>query len=298
MRRFVIFSLILVASFLSGCGNDGSKDVTRAFNLLKISKPENLQMHWNEAKEIASKRLAIVPTDIDAAALMSLALFYTEGDKSASVERAINLMKQAATLRPERYDIWFIYGWLLYNNGNYAAAREPLQKAYDLHLETQRTVQQEVQGAIKYTLGCCCIRTNELSEAEKYLLQAVKSTPYSEWSGIYNDLGCIAVYSGNFSKAMAYLNEGRKVENAIKDASRKNKNIHLLDLNTAIVCDYLSYPTFNPKNAASFRAGAKNWYLYARGSLDKARKNSTNASEQVSYAKIIGDIDHRVNTNY
>ncbi|MBO4344776.1 MAG: hypothetical protein J5833_03410 [Victivallales bacterium] len=312
----VLFALAVFV--MSGCGfTDSSQSVNDAYNAAKRGE-------WDKVKAATERRLKEVPTDNDAAALLSLALFYSERENPESMNRAMNYIRQAVTAMPERYDLAFVYGWMLLNSGRSPEAKKPLQDAYDMHLNDKNSIGQETQGSIKYALGLCCLRNNTFDDAEKYLTQSVKSTPYASWSRLYSDIACSLVYRQKFKDALSFLNKAMEVEksraalraklieeynrmkasNATEAALEKKKKeidelapdecMYVTYLNMAIVCDYLSYSTFNAENPADFRASVPAWYAFAKKSIMDAKKNTKSAKEQVEFNRLVANIDRRV----
>ncbi len=269
-----------------GCGAGDSK------NTMKQAAKAAAKQDWQTVRELSEKRLHAVPTDNDASVLLALALFYTERDKPASIDRAINCMRQVLTNDSQRYDLHFIYGWILLNTGHYQEARIPLQAAYDLHFKEPHTMGQDSQGLVKYALGRCCMMNSLFKEALQYYEQAAKSTDFNDWATLYNDMACCHAFMGNYAAAMNSLNTAIQKNNLAKEKAEKellkspdapsfdNPYEYLLTLNTAVVCDYLSYPQYNPGNADAYGAVRLAWYGNAENMVAQAAKASSNASQQ------------------
>ncbi|MBQ7650160.1 MAG: hypothetical protein IJS15_04330 [Victivallales bacterium] len=303
---------------LSGCGlSNSSQNISEAYNAARKGD-------WEKAKGIAEHRIKEVPTDIDAAALLSLALFYTERDNPESMNRAMNYIRQAVTGRPERYDLALVYGWMLLNSGLNAEAKQPLQTAYDLHLNEKAPIGQETQGTIKYALGICCLRNNTFDDAERYLTQALKSTPYSTWSRIYSDIGCSMAYRQDYAKAFEFMNkaialeksrgllrtqkiaelEQLKAKNATEASIKKkqkeidelapDEQMYVVYLNMTVICDYLSYRDYNPENPEVFRNGVPRWYIFVKNALNDAKAKTNSAKEKAEFTRLVSDIDRRL----
>ena len=316
--KSIFFVLFTAVVFLSGCGiKDSAQSMDDAYKAAKRGD-------WAAVKPVAERRIKEAPTDNDAAALLSLALFYTERNNPESINRAMNYIRQAATAMPERYDLALAYGWMLVSTGQYAMAKEPLQNAYELHLNETKTIGQETQGTIKYALGLCCLRNNTFDEAEKYLSLATKSTPFASWSRLYSDIACSLVYRQKFKDALGFLNKAREVEvsraklrkQKIDDLKRLKENkaseteirklekeidelapdeyFYVVYLNMAIVVDYLSYKQFNPDNPGDFTASAPAWYAFAKKSILEAKAKLRSAKEQEELNRIVASIDRRL----
>ena len=318
MKSISICLLASIAFFMYGCGfSDSAQSINDAYNAAKRGD-------WEKTKSIAEHRIKEVPTDIDAAALLSLALFYTERDNPESMNRANNYIRQAVTEKPDRYDLAFVYGWILLNTGHTPESKQPLQAAYDLHLNEKASIGQETQGTIKYALGLCCLRNNTFDDAERYLNQAIKSTPYSTWSRLYSDIACSLAYNQNYKEALGFLNraitveksradlrkkklaelEQLKANNAPEDARKKKQEeidelapdecMYIVFLNMAVVCDYLSYRAFNPESPEDFRAGTPTWYNYAKNAINAAKAKTNSAKEKADFNRLTAEIDRRL----
>lgn len=318
MKLLAYFGGIVLALVLAGCGmTDSSQNMRNAYEAAKKGD-------WETVKVAAEKRWREVPTDNDAAVLLSLALFYTERDNDESMNRAINCIRQAVTALPDRYDVAYIYGWMLMSMNRFPQANAPLTKAYELHMKDRNSIGQETQGAIKYALGMCCLRNNTFDKAENYLSQATRSTPYSSWSRLYSDIACALVYSHKYTEALNFLNKAMTVENrraelrkakmaelkemkakaaAPNVIEKKQREIdelaedecyYITILNMAIVCDYLSYPQFNSQNPDAFRNSVPQWYNYAKQQIQVVRGKTVNAKQQVELDRTIARIDKRL----
>lgn len=318
MRTVCICLFASMAFLMFGCGlSDSSQSMSDAYNAARSGD-------WEKAKGIAEHRIKEVPTDIDAAALLSLALFYTERDNPESMNRAMNYIRQAVTDKPDRYDLSLVYGWMLLNSGMNPEAKEPLQMAYDLHLNEKTSIGQETQGTIKYALGICCLRNNTFDDAERYLTQALKSTPYSTWSRIYSDIGCSLAYRQDYKKALDFMNkaialeksraelrtrkiaelEQLKAKNATEISIKKKQeevdelapddHMYIVYLNMTIICDYLSYKEYNPENPQEFRNGVPPWYSFVKKTINDAKSKTNSAREKAELTRLISDIDRRL----
>ena len=297
--KSTLLLLCAVSLLWYGCGAGDTK------NAMKLAAKAAAKQDWQTVRELSEKRLHAVPTDNDASVLLALSLFYTERDKPTSIDRAINCMRQVLTSEPQRYDLHFIYGWILLNTGRHQEARIPLQAAYELHFKDPHTMGQDSQGLVKYALGRCCMMNSLFKDALKYYEQAAKSTGFNDWCTLYNDMACCHVFMGNYAGAMNCLNQAMQKNNLARDAVEKerqknpqlppyeNPYEYLLTVNTAVVCDYLSYPQYNPGNAAAYSGVRQAWYGNAEAMVAQAAKNSANASQQQRLHNILKQINLR-----
>ena len=297
--KSTLLLLCAVSLLWYGCGAGDTK------NNMKDAAKAAAKQDWQTVRELSEKRLHAVPTDNEASVMLALSLFYTEREKPASIERAINCMRQVLTSETQRYDLHFIYGWILLNTGRYQEARVPLQAAYELHFKDPHTMGQDSQGMVKYALGRCCMMNSLFKDALNYYEQAAKSTGFNDWVTLYNDMACCHAFQGNYAAAMKCMFMASQKEEYNRKASEEerkkhperppyvNPYVYLLTLNTAVVCDYLSYPQYNTGNAASYGAVRLGWYDKAAGELAEVAKNSVNASQQQRLYNTLKQINQR-----
>ncbi|MBR4220971.1 MAG: hypothetical protein IKR81_07440 [Victivallales bacterium] len=297
--KTTIYLLCIVSLLWYGCGAGDTK------NVMKAAKRAASNQQWASVRELTEKRLRAVPTDNDASVLLALSLFYTDRGNPTSIDRAINCMRQVLTRETQRYDLHFVYGWILLNTGRTQEARVPLQAAYDLHFKDPHTMGQDSQGLVKYALGRCCMMNSLFADALKYYEQAVKSTGFNDWVTLYNDMACCHAFLGNYASAMECMNlalqkDAQNKAALAKERAKKkdaplyeNPYEYLLTVNTAVVCDYLSYPQLNPDNASAYRAVRVGWYDKAAATVAEVAKNSSNASQQQRLYNLAKQINQR-----
>ena len=274
-----------------GCG------LGKAESIVKQANQAAKRKDWKTVQELAEKRVHSVPTDSEATVLLALALFYNEPDKPASIDKAIDCMRQVLNAESKRYDLHFIYGWILLNTGHInirhiKEARIPLQTAYDIHLKDTHAIGQDYQGLLKYALGRCCMLNGLYDDALKYYEQAAKSTGFNDWSTLYNDMAFCQTVLRNYSAAINNLNlANSKIEKAKVQAELERKRDpnalpyvnpyeYIPVLNTAIICDYLSYPNYNQFNVQDYAAVRVDWYEKAGAMVADAAQKSPNALQQ------------------
>ena len=207
-----VFGMVL----LGGCGDGGSGHALA--DALRMARRGD----WADALPIAEKRVREVPTDSDAVAFLALCLFHN-GEGADSRNRAMNLMRQAADALPERYDIQYAYGVMLFEAKSYTDAMQPLKRAYELHLKEEHSIPQETQGDVKYALGMCCLRNNKFADAAKYLEQAARSNPYAFWPDVQNDIAVSLFFQGKYLEAMNALDAAMKLNAANARLAEKKK---------------------------------------------------------------------------
>ena len=294
------FLLLCAVSLLwYGCGMGDTK------NAVKRAESAAARQDWKTVRELTEKRHRDVPTDNDATVLLALSLFYTERDKPASIEQAISYMRQVLTDEHQRYDLQFIYGWILLNTGHFQEARVPLQNAYELHLKDPHVMGQDSQGFVKYALGRCCMMNSLFKEALTYYEQAAKSMGFNDWVTLYNDMACCYAFIGDYASAMKCLllaSQKEEYNKQLSEAERKkhpetppyeNPYAYLLAVNTAVVCDYLSFPQVNPGNAAAYKAVRQDWYVKAEGSVAMVVQSSVNAAQQQWLYNLLKQLSQR-----
>lgn len=195
---------------------------------------------WRAVLSIVDRCLFEAPNCVDAKALKALALSNLIGQEGVDMEDAIELARQASTLEPDRYDLKFIYGWVLLQAGRTNDAIDPLKKAYGMHCipnGNSKAVTQVSAGAIKYALGECYFRNNVYDEALKYFNEAIKHTPYMGWQSLHNNIAYIYFLRQDFGN-MARIFERKDIFN--------NKDSYAFCINKGVLWDYLSFPKYNP----------------------------------------------------
>ncbi len=269
MRIRVFCWVAACAALLYGCR---PVDVGRELRSARQAASEG---KWQEALATVNNCLAEVPGNVDATAFKSLCLFKTSPTDNVVTEQALELIGQAIALAPDRYDFQLIQGWELLQLNRTREAMTPLRQAYELHLRKENAAQvpQQVQGTIKYLLGECCYRNRLYDEAARYLEQSLASEPYSKWAMLHNNLAVANVFSGNLNGAMGWITKAQKL--AQKDVA--------VNLNMAIVCDWMSNPRYNQSSAAQFKAVTPNWYAYAQRLAKENATAAPNMSWKVFY---------------
>ena len=140
-------------------------------------------------------------------------------------------------------------------------------------------------------------------DALKYYGQAAQSTGYSDWSTLYNDMAYCQTVLQRYPDAMNSLNTANaKAVKAIEDAEKEmrrnpdalpyhNPYEYVPVLNTAIICDYLSYPQINPFNSNDYVAVRLDWYGKAEAMVAASAQTAANAVQQQN----LNDIRRRIN---
>ena len=114
-RLWIIGLCLTATAWLAGCapGLDASEKQT-AIIALQEGDYATAGVH-------ADRYLRQNPDDVDALLLSSLCLARTASDMGGVNKAAYNL-ERATNLAPKRFDAWYLYGWLLYENGKYTEA--------------------------------------------------------------------------------------------------------------------------------------------------------------------------------
>ena len=278
MRYILIFAA--AALVLAGCR---PMDVRQ--ELTKASKAAE-KGNWTEALDITENCLKEVPGHLDATVLRALCLFQAQRTEAAAVEKSLELLLQASALAPERYDIQLIYGWELLQLGRSKEALGPLRRAHELHQKPENIayVPQQVQGSIKYLLGECCRLNNLNAEAITYFALASHSTPFNSWSELYNNLAVLSVLSGKTLEAVQWIRQAQ----TLKPMDSK------VAINTAVICDFLSYPEFNAKSFKEYQQARLQWYAYAREMIKSRISATASVAEKSALQQVDRDVARRL----
>lgn len=281
MRIYLNTILILVCSLmLFSCRPiDLEREIKEASGAAKKGD-------WKTALEKAETCLDNVPSHPDAALLKGLALFNLHGSDPAKTAMALDNVKRVTQEHPERYDAWFIYGWILFNSNHINDSIYALRKAYELQMkpENAKNVTQVSQGAIMYTLGQACLMNNLSAEADKMLQLAAKRTPYNSWASIASNIGYIKFYGHKYKESLSWMNKALKMR----------PNDYAIALNMAVIVDILSYEAYNKENPGAFADKRKGWYQYALKLINTELARTNNANMQVYLNNLKNSITARL----
>jgi len=278
MRYILIFALAVLC--LTGCRPmDIRQELTKARKAAETGK-------WPEALAITKNCLKEVPGNLDATVLCALCMFQAQRTEAAAVEKSLELLNQAVALAPERYDIQLIYGWELLQLGRSKEALGPLRRAYELHQKPENIayVPQQVQGSVKYLLGECCRLNNLNEEAITYFLQASHSTPFNSWPELYNNLAVLSLLSKKPFDAVKWLKQAQAL--APQDCK--------VAVNTAVICDFLSYPEYNAQSYANYQQARVQWYAYAQELVKHKAASTPSVAEKASLQQVERDLTLRL----
>lgn len=289
MKKLLLIAMMAV---VAGCSPKSSeRNMIEAHRLAKAGE-------WQDVLDLTTQRVKDVPGDMNAKVLKALAIMNTNGDNSDLREEAVDLMRQATSTEPERYDYQLVYGWILLDYGRTSDALLPLKTAYDLHIKEvskDAVIGQDVQGTIKYALAVCYRKNKMYPEAIKFYEQALKSTPYSNWPSIYSDIAICYVLQKNYAKAMEWCNKARNLAAKVNsETAEKYPHTDLITLNLAIIHDYLSWPANNKANSAAFVNASITWYRQAKKEFSQKYKETDDVAEKTDIQRKMLLIDKRI----
>ncbi len=201
------------------------------------------------------------PDDIDGLLLNSYSVQVTASDRGARSKAIFNL-DRATTLAPSRYDVWYVYGWVLYENARYEDAIKALEKAEALIMDVKApgASDQALLASARFLIGRCCMHSN-LPKGLAYLQVLRLQEPYRRWPELYNTMAILSLKQGLYSNALGWLGEGLRLE---------PNNAGLLR-NIAVVYDiYLA----NPRLARVF-------YVRCLGALGQDSPEAAKPREQI-----------------
>ena len=180
------------------------------------------------ALEHTDRCLRISPNSVNALLLHGFCLFSQPSAGGATRASAVRYLEQATKLAPDRFDVWYFYGWSHYENGMSHEAIPPLETALSLADPSSRDY-----GVVLMMLGRCCVHNNLQQKAARYLQPLRVREPYKKWPEIYNSLGLLAVQRGAYQEAI----------NLFADAYKLNREDPAILQNIAVTCDlYLNKP--------------------------------------------------------
>jgi tetratricopeptide (TPR) repeat protein len=214
-----------------------------------------------EVLTLTEQHLRQRPDDIDALLLNSYSVQVTASDRGAPSKAIFNL-DRATNLAPSRYDVWYVYGWVLYENARYEDAIKALEKAEALimDLKAPGASDQALLASARFLIGRCCMHSN-LPKGLAYLQVLRLQEPYRRWPELYNTMAILSLKQGLYSNALGWLGEGLRLD---------PNNVGLLR-NIAVVYDiYLA----NPRLARVF-------YVRCLGALGQDSPEAAKVREQI-----------------
>ena len=217
----LLAGLALLAA-LAGCTQTNIEDELRQ-GLAKAKDGD-----YAGALEHTDRCLRISPNSVNALLLHGFCLYSQPSAGGATRASAFRHLEQATKLAPDRFDVWYFYGWSLYENGMSHEAIKPLEKALSMC-----DPQSRHYGAILMMLGRCCVHNNIQTKALRYLQPLRVREPDRKWPETYNALGMLAVQRGEYQEAIKSFAEAFKLD---------RQDPAILQ-NIAVTCDmYLNQP--------------------------------------------------------
>ena len=161
---------------------------------------------WDLAIEQTEKCVDVAPKDTTALVLHGICLY--EGERQ---EDALEILQQAVTLAPEEFMPNFFYGWALAGAGKYADAVAPLSRAREL-----RDQHPDALPDVLVLLAKCCLEQN-LPKGKTCLQALRRYRSFAESPEVYNSLGLLQVYQGEYENARESFGEALRHdrENAV-----------------------------------------------------------------------------------
>ena len=247
-RLWIIGLCLTAAAWLAGCapGLDASEKQT-AIIALQEGDYATAGVH-------ADRYLRQNPDDVDALLLSSLCLARTASDMGGVNKAAYNL-ERATNLAPKRFDAWYLYGWLLYENGKYTEALTALDKAENV-MPSSLDINSPARANLYMMIGVSCAHNN-LPRGFSYLQALRRFEQFRTRPEVYNSLAILCLKQGDSAQALTWLLEGEKLAPENSDLLR----------NIAVIYDiYLNNPVL-----------ARRFYVRCLGSLPPEKAGVTGA---------------------
>jgi len=199
----LVFGLALNASLLligSGC------KPTNVETALQEAVAFASQAKWDLAIEQTEKCVEVAPKDITGLVLHGICLHEAERR-----EDALEVLQQAVELAPDQFMPNFFYGWALAGDEKYADAIAPLSRARE-----QRNQHPDVLPDVLVLLAKCCLEQN-LAKGKTCLQALRRYRGFAKSPEVYNSLGLLQVYQGEYENARESLGEALRHdrENAV-----------------------------------------------------------------------------------
>ena len=199
-------AVLVVSASLTGCR---PPDMTAEFQLaLSEAAAGNLE----SALERSSRCLQAAPDDLDAVTLNNFCQFMLNNDK-ATTEKVLFSFERSIEQAPNRFDLRYFYGWMLYRNGKYPEALNALEKAYELLPNSVARDNAATRGNLLFLMGRCCV-FNNLPRGMRYLQAARVYEPFGEWPELYNSLAILSLHQQNWNQAVVWLETGLRKDPA------------------------------------------------------------------------------------
>lgn len=222
---------LAVAAGLTGCR---PPDLSAEFQL---AMTEAAAGNLESAFERSSRCLQAAPDDLDAVVLNNFCQFMLNNDK-ATTEKVLFSFERAIEQTPNRFDLRYFYGWMLYRNGKYPEALNALEKAYELLPNSAARDNSATRGNLLFLMGRCCV-FNNLPRGMRYLQAARAYTPFGEWPELYNSLAILSLYQQKWNQAVTWLENGLQKESAHPALLRNLAIVHDNYLNNRVkACHY------------------------------------------------------------
>jgi len=161
---------------------------------------------WDLAIEQTEKCVEVAPKDITALVLHGICLYEAERK-----EDALEVLQQAVGIAPDEFMPNFFYGWALAGDEKYADAIAPLSRAREL-----RNQHPDVLPDVLVLLARCCLEQN-LPQGKTCLQALRRYRDFAESPEVYNSLGLLQVYQGEYENATESFGEALRLdrENAV-----------------------------------------------------------------------------------
>lgn len=187
-------------AMLAGCR---PPDLTAEFQL---AMAEAAAGDLESALSRSTRCLQAAPDDQDAMVLSNFCQFMLNNDK-ATMEKVLFSFERAIEQTPNRFDLRYFYGWMLYRGGKYPEALNALEKAYELLPESAARDNKATRGNLLFLMGRCCV-FNNLPRGMRYLQAARVYEPFGEWPELYNSLAILSLYQQQWPQAVVWLENG------------------------------------------------------------------------------------------
>ncbi|MCF7848872.1 MAG: tetratricopeptide repeat protein [Kiritimatiellales bacterium] len=185
-------ALTIILSFgLSGCAGE-SVDI-----LLKKGGAAAAAGQWSRSLELSRNALNQDPDNRTALLLNALSLHMRQqtGD-------AVDVLERATREAPDDFVTLYFYGWMLWEQEEYAEALTPLRKAYDLNKQ---------HPDLLVLLSRCCLQQN-LPEGIRYLQALRRFRDYRDRPEVYNAIALLWFGQRDYKQAADYFQIAREKE--------------------------------------------------------------------------------------
>ncbi len=145
---------------------------------------------WEYAREYSRRAVSRQDRAHKARLLLGVSYYYLN-----EIDQAIPALRRAAEDLPDNFTAQYLYGWILYENGNYTRALPPLRRAFEI---------EQDHTEVLSLLARACLEQN-LVEGVRYLQLLMRQPGYRDKPEPYNAIGLLWTGEPNYTRAGSFF---------------------------------------------------------------------------------------------